>query len=209
MKTPFIVVDGLDACGKGTQLGLLEMRAKKDGHKIVRTREPGGEPLAEALRTLFKEMGMNANALTQSLMMWGSRSSYLGGVVWPALDAGTPVFSDRGDSSTLAYQIFAMQAPELEEEFWRMRKLVFGERAPTLYIIIDVPAEVARTRSLADTTHSSPFDKKPIDWFERVCQGFAEFERAAPATVVVIDGNRSPEEVFEDFYRIVSKECGW
>lgn len=209
MKTPFIVVDGLDACGKGTQIDLLEKRANKDGHKIVRTREPGGEPLAEALRTIFKELGMNASALTQSLIMWGSRSSYLERLVWPTLDAGTAVISDRGDSSTLAYQVFAMRAPELEEEFWRMRKLVFGERAPTLYIIIDVPAEVARVRSLADTTHSSPFDKKPLEWFERVRQGFAEFERAAPVDVVVIDGNRPPEVVFEDFYRIVSKACGW
>lgn len=209
MKTPYIVIDGLDACGKGTQLDLLEQRAEKENHKLMRTREPGGEPLAEGIRTLYKELGMASSPLTQFLMMWSSRSSYLDKTVRPALAAGTPVFSDRGDSSTLAYQIHAGQAPELEAEFWRMRKLVFGENEPSLYVILDVPAEVARVRSLADSTHTSAFDKKPVLWFERAREGFAAFAKALPDKVVIIDGNRPPEEVHEDFYRIVSEACGW
>ena len=211
MKAPYVVLDGLDGCGKGTQILMLAERARdKEGHKLLLTQEPGGVPLATEIRRLFKsDPGMEAGALTQSLLMWASRRAYLEGSVWPALDAGTPVVSDRGDSSTLAYQVYAKQAPELEEEFWRMRKLIFGERAPTLYIIIDVPAEVARARALADVAHSSSFDKKPLDWFERVREGFVVFAKAIPDKVVIIDGNRPPEEVQKDFYRIVSKACGW
>ncbi len=211
MKAPYIVVDGLDGCGKGTQILMLAERARdKGGRKLLFTKEPGGVPLATEIRRLFKSnLGMEASSLTQSLLMWASRRAYLEGSVWPALDAGTPVISDRGDSSTLAYQVYAKQAPELEGEFWRMRKLIFGERVPTLYIIIDVPAEVARTRSLTDNTHSSSFDKKPLDWFERVRDGFSVFAKAIPDKVVIIDGNRSPEEVQKDFYQIVSETCGW
>jgi dTMP kinase len=211
MKTPFIVVDGLDGCGKGTQILLFDERARlEERGKFLFTREPGGVPLATEIRYLFKsDLGMQASAMTQSLLMWASRRAYLEGSVWPALEKGTPVLSDRGDDSTLAYQVYAKQAPELEAEFWRMRKLIFEDRAPTLYIIIDVPAAVARERSLADKTHMSQFDRMPIEWFENVKKGFAAFANALPDQVVIIDGNRPPKEVHEDFYRVVGNACGW
>ncbi len=210
MKTPFIIIDGLDGCGKGTQLNLLKERASHEGRVFVFTREPGGAPLSEKLRELFKsDIGMKASAFTQSLMMWASRRNYLEEIVWPSLANNVPVISDRGDSSTLAYQVFAKQTPELEPEFWRMRKLVFGEQEPSLYIILDVPAEVARVRSLADGDHSSQFDIAPIDFYERVRAGFGAFAKALPDKVVVIDGDRSPEEIHRDFYRVVSEACGW
>lgn len=212
MKTPFIVVDGLDGCGKGTQLQLLLDRISSDGRKVVFTREPGGVPLSEEIRKLFKsELGLEASALTQSLLMWAARRNYLEKQVWPALENGTPVFSDRGDSSTLAYQVYAKNAPDLEQEFWRMRTLVFGNQAPTLYIFLDVPPGVAYKRTHEDKTRGeiSHFDAASLDFYERVRKGFFEFERVAPASVFIIDGNRPPEEIQKDFYRIVSNECGW
>jgi len=209
-SAPYIVLDGLDGCGKGTQLGLLMARAEIEGSTCILTREPGGAPLSESLRELFKSPeGVAASALTQFLMMWASRRNYLETVVWPALDHGLPVFSDRGDSSTIAYQIYAKAAPELEAEFWKMRKLVFGNREPDLYIILAVPPSVARDRALADKEHTSAFDVSPIEWYERVNQGFLAFAKAIPHQVVFVDGTRSPEEVHDDVSRIVARYCNW
>ncbi|MGB2580565.1 MAG: dTMP kinase, partial [Minisyncoccia bacterium] len=173
-KAPFIVIDGLDGCGKGTQLKLLSERATLAGHAYTLTREPGGAKLSEAIRELFKsDLGANASALTQFLMMWASRRNYLEQVVWPSLEDNIPVFSDRGDSSTLAYQVFAKNAPELEAEFWRLRNIVFAGIPPTCYIFLDVPPSIARERAVLDESRGelSHFDTKPLEFYGRVNDG--------------------------------------
>lgn len=212
MKTPYIVVDGLDGCGKGTQLKLLHERAIHEGHAHTLTREPGGAPLSEALRELFKsQMGANASALTQFLMMWSSRRNYLEEIVWPSLEYSVPVFSDRGDSSTIAYQVFAKNAPELEAEFWHLRNLVFAGKEPSLYLFLDMPPALARSRAMADETRGelSHFDTKPIGFYEGVYNGFRVFANHPRVNMVSVDATRSREEIHEDIYRIVSEACGW
>lgn len=211
-KAPFIVIDGLDGCGKGTQIKLLSEKATSAGHAYTLTREPGGAKLSEAIRELFKsDLGAKASALTQFLMMWASRRNYLEEVVWPSLEDNIPVFSDRGDSSTLAYQVFAKDAPELEKEFWRLRDLVFDGIAPTCYIFLDVPPATARRRVISDDTRDelSHFDSKPLEFYDRVNDGFLAFSRHCGVKVFIVDGTRSREEVHDDIYNIVSKQCGW
>ncbi len=210
MKTPFIVIDGQDGSGKGTQIRLLNERIEKDGRTAVFTREPGGVPLSEALRAVIKsDEGMSSDALTQFLMFWAARNEWVKQLVAPNLTKGIPIFSDRGDSSTFAYQVIAKNAPELKEEFWRLRDIVFGDYEPTSYIIIDVPAEVARTRSLLDSEHTSVFDKEHVDFYERVRQGFMMFSEKIPNSVIIVDGNRVPEIIHEEIYAMVSELCGW
>ena len=207
-KVPFIVIDGLDGCGKGTQINLLKERLKREWIKCVFTREPGGAPLSEALRELFKsELGVKASALTQFLMMWASRRNYLEEVVWPALEQGVPVFSDRGDSSTLAYQIYGKGAPKLEAEFWHHRELVFKGLAPTCYIFLDVPPEIARVRA-HERGEVSHFDAEMIEFYERVDKGFRVFAGHPKVKMISVDGTRSREEIHKDIYRIVLEELG-
>lgn len=198
-KAPYIVIDGLGGSGKTTQLNLLNRRTEEEGRQCIFTRDPGGAPLSEALRDLIKsELGGEASALTQSLLFWASRREYLEKVVWYANGRGLPVFSDRGDPSTLAYQIYGKQARELEDEFWRMRDLVFGTRKPDLYIFIDVSPEVAYAR----------IDAESIAFYERVHLGYLAF-RIRVINEVVVDGTRTPAEIHEEIYKIVSNDCGW
>lgn len=211
-KAPFIVIDGLDGCGKGTQIRLLGERAKREERSCAFTREPGGAPLAEELRELFKsDLGSNASALTQLLMVCASRRECLEKAVWPLLEQCVPVISDRCDSSTLAYQIYALNAPELEEEFWRLREVIFGDYPPSIYIFIGVPPNVARGRVVEDGTRGSltHFDAKPIEFYERVYKGFCAFANHPSIKTVFVDGTRTREEIHEDIYRIVSNACGW
>ncbi len=209
-KIPFIIIDGQDGSGKGTQIRLLKERIEKEHRTAVFTREPGGVPLSEALRTVIKsDEGMSSDALTQFLMFWAARNEWVKQLVVPNLTKGIPIFSDRGDSSTFAYQVIAKNTPELEEEFWRVREMVFGDYEPTLYIIIDVPAEVARERSLSDGEHTSAFDTEHVDFYERVRQGFRDFSKKAHTNVFFIDGTRTPEIIHKEIYSIVSELCGW
>jgi len=209
-QVPFIVFDGMDGSGKGTQMRLLEERSQKEQRKIVFTREPGGVPLAEELRTVFKSpLGMQADALTQFLLMWAARNEWMKKFVIPQVTNGFVVCTDRSDSSTLAYQVYAKEAHELEDEFWRMRRLVFAKHEPSLYVILDVPAETARERSLADSTHTSDFDVAPLGWYESVRTGFQAFVKGLPDKVVVIDGTRIPLQIHEEIYSIIARHCGW
>ena len=176
---------------------------------FVLTREPGGAPLSEAIRELFKsDLGGEASALTQFLMMWASRRNYLEQVVWSALEDNIPVFSDRGDSSTLAYQVYGKQKQKLEAHFWSHRNLVFDGHLPSLYILLDVSPVVARDRATirGDVSH---FDAQPVEFYERVYKGFHEFGKHPSVKMVLVDGTRSREEIHEDIFRIVCAECGW
>lgn len=211
-KTPFIVVEGLDGCGKGTQIKLFAERAQREGHEFLLTREPGGAAFSEELRKLFKsELGMQTSALTQFLTMWGSRRNFLEKCVWPSLRKYIPVLSDRGDPATLAYQVYAKQAPELEQEFWRMRQVVFGELSPTLYIFLDVTPKVARERMQKDAARGtlSGFDAAPLDFFERVYEGYLAFGNHPGVKMVTINGMRDAQAIHNEFYEVISKACGW
>lgn len=134
--------------------------------------------------------------------------------VLPALSSGTPVFTDRGDSSTYAYQVCAGERPELAELFFTMREQVFGETKPSCYIMLEVPPIVARDRALTDKNRdTSYFDEKSLEYYERVAQGFRDFGAAINRQkirdkVFFVDGMRGPDIVHKDIWRIVAKELG-
>ena len=204
VRAPFIVIDGQDGSGKGTQIRLLQEHLARERVKAVFTREPGGVPLSESLRMVIKsDDGMSSDPFTQFLMFWAARNEWVKQLVLPSLESGIPVFSDRGDSSTYAYQVRAQNALELEDEFWRLRDLVFGDCTPSAYIIIDVPAEVARQRSLADGAHISVFDNAQVEFYERVRQGFRVFENKALVDVFLVDGTQTINEVHENISYLV------
>lgn len=209
---PFIVIDGLDGCGKGTQIARLMARAEIEKNKCILTREPGGTPLAEELRSSFK--GGNAGAASvyvQFLIMWAARRDSLERVVWPLVESGVPVFSDRGDSSTLAYQVYGKGNMDLEREFWHYRNFVYGDRVPACYIFLDVSPEVARARVFADQNRGeiSHFDAEELTFYRNVYEGFRAFGSHPNVAMYSVDGTRSRDEVHEDIWEIVSRECGW
>lgn len=210
MSVPFIVIDGQDGSGKGTQIRMLKERLEKAGVQVIFTREPGGVPVAEEIREVFLSALRNdAPVLTQFLLMWAARSVWHRELVVPSILQGVPVISDRGDASTLAYQVAAQNAPELWDLFWEIRAFVYGRYYPSAYIFIDVPAEVARARAFADAGHTSTFDLKPLDFYEKVRGGFHEFTCIMDISSFVIDGTRSREEIHEEVYGIIAEQMGW
>lgn len=193
----YVVFDGMDGSGKDTQIKLLR---EKFPTTAVFTREPGGTPFAEEIRKIVRDnpLAGESTALNNFLLFWAAREDLMHHLVMPTLVSGKHVFSDRGDSSTLAYQICGEAHPELKNLFLRLRKMVFnGRHEPDLYVMFDLPAKVARERATRDAQRKlNHFDTRDLAYYERVREGFRSLETSA--RVERIDATHPPEEVHEE-----------
>lgn len=207
MTEKYVVFDGMDGSGKGTQIELLQ-QAFSDLF-VAFVREPGGTPFAEEIRELVRDnpLAGQSTALNNFLLFWAAREELQHNLIALKLRSGKHVFSDRGDSSTFAFQLCGEEHEELFGVFSLMRKLVFsakqGRRAPDLYIVFDLPAHTARERALQDanrtTTH---FDVRSIQYYERVREGFRTFAKHYPQTRFV-DAARTREEIHHDVLELL------
>jgi len=204
----FIVIDGMDGSGKGTQIKMLKERLA--GQPVLFTREPGGSPLGEEIREmLMRQEGNPSNPLSDFFLFFASRASHITETVEPARQKGTHVVCDRYDSSTYAFQIFGEERQELAELFDSVRRgLDPKPYHPDLYLFLDLPSEVAYVRRSQDATQAkSKFDVKPVEYHERTRQGFNSFaQHYGPAQFV--NAARTPAEIHEDVWRVVSRELG-
>lgn len=189
----FIVLDGGEGAGKGTQMRFLKgLLGEED---TVFTLEPGGTPLGQEIRnTLLKSKnGVGASAKTQFALFWADRADHMDRVVLPALRAGKNVISDRGDSSTFAYQIFGKLNHSLADLFWSVRDFYLREAFPDHYIFLDIDPVLGLTRKVAQPEEVNHFELQTIDFHQRVRSGFKVFLERVPHTV--IDASRPVAEV--------------
>jgi dTMP kinase len=203
-KGKFIVIDGLDGCGKGTQMEMLEEKLSLLG-EVILTREPGGTPYAEEIRGLILgDSAADTDAQTQFFLFLAARNEHMKKRVVPTLLTGTHVISDRADSSTWAFQMYGEESLFLRERFLESRKWVLGEYAPDLYIVLDLTPETAFERSKNDPGRKQThFDKKDIPYHTRVRAGFLEFSKFFP--VRIIDASRSKEEIHKDIFEAIQE----
>lgn len=205
MESKYIVFDGMDGSGKGTQMEFLR---KRIGDVAVFTREPGGTPFAEEIRKIVRDnpLAGKSTPLNNFLLFWAAREELIHNLVLPALISGKHVFSDRGDSSTFAFQLWGEEYGELYNLFLSLRKLVFDgheRREPDLYIVFDLPAEVARVRALADATRiKTHFDVRDSGYYQRVRDGFRAFAGYWP--VEFVDATATPEEVHRSVIEVLA-----
>lgn len=193
----FIVLDGMDGSGKGTQIKFLSAYFAKHAIPHHFTREPGGSPDAEKIRErIFSDETMSTEE--RFALMWESRSLHIQQTILPTLTEGKLVVSDRFDSSTWAYQIRGEKNNQLIEPFETLRQhMVEPVCSPALYIFFNLDPALSRARVLdAAKADQNYLDTKPVEFYERVCMGFQEFAQKYPA--VVLDASQSPERVFED-----------
>lgn len=186
----FITFEGIDGAGKTSHVNELERRWVAEGRDVVRTREPGGTPLAEALRELFLHRPMDA--LTEALLVFAARRDHLVTVIEPALARGAWVLCDRFTDATFAYQGagrgFDLRLLDTLESW------VQAGRQPDLTLVFDLPPEVAAGR-LSQARQPDRLESEDRLFFERVRQGYRQRVEAMPTRYAVIDAARTPEEV--------------
>ena len=189
----FITFEGIDGSGKSTQSRTLKASLEADGHNVILTREPGGSPGAEEIRHLVLTGEPDRwSAETEILLFTASRRDHLEKTIEPALKAGTTVISDRFADSTRVYQ--GATRGDLRSKVDQLHALMIG-REPDLTFIIDMDPEVALKRGLARNSGEDRFEDFGLPFQETLRHGFLSLAKAFPERCVLIDGNRSTEEI--------------
>ena len=186
----FISFEGIDGAGKTSHLDALESQLRQAGRDVVRTREPGGTPLAEKLRQSVLHDPMDA--LTESLLVFAARRDHLVQVIEPALARGDWVLSDRFTDATFAYQ-GAGRGFDLSV-LSTLEKWVQGQRQPDLTFLFDLPPEVAAAR-LSAARQPDRFEAQDTAFFERVRAGYQARMQADAQRFALIDASASPADV--------------
>ena len=192
----FISFEGIDGCGKSTQAHLLTNYYYTKGVDVLRTREPGGSPGAEAIRALLLTGTTDRwSAETELLLFTAARRDHLEKTIEPALLAGKIVICDRFADSTRVYQ--GATRGDLRRKVDNLHKEMIG-REPDLTLIIDVDPKIALARGLARNSGEDRFEDFGLVFQEKLRDGFLKLAEECPDRCIVVDGNRTTEEVFTD-----------
>ena len=188
-----IVVEGVDGSGKSLQARQLQQSFVASGEDAILTREPGGSPAAEDIRRILVEGEPEKwDSMTELLLMYAARRTHCRDTIWPALDAGKWVVSDRFADSSRAFQGIA---GDLGLDIVnQIHQISIGEFEPSLVIVLDIPEEIALQRAEQRGDNEDRFEKKGVDYQARVRAAYREIA-ATSQRYVVIDANDSIAEV--------------
>lgn len=191
----FITFEGIEGCGKTTQLQLLARRLEREGQLVTATREPGGCPIADQIRTILLDAGnMAITPLTELLLYAAARAQHVSEVVAPALAAGRIVLCDRFTDATIAYQGYGRKLDLVVID--QLNHLATGGTLPGLTVLLDCPAEVGLKRAIArinstQGAREERFELESLRFHQRVRDGYLQLARQEPERFVVINGAAS------------------
>ena len=188
----FISFEGIDGAGKTTHIDAVERAWRASGHDVVRTREPGGTPLAESLRELVLHQAMDP--LTEAMLVFAARRDHVQQVIRPALARGAWVLCDRFTDATFAYQ-GAGRGFDLGV-LTQLEQWVQDGLQPELTLLFDLSPSVAAAR-LRDARQPDRFEALDAAFFERVLSGYLARRDASPQRFALIQADASPTEVGE------------
>ncbi|SDI84302.1 dTMP kinase [Variovorax sp. OV700] len=194
----FLTLEGIDGAGKSSHLDAMEALFRGQGRTVVRTREPGGTPLAETLRGLILEQPMDP--LTESLLVFAARRDHVTRVIEPALARGDVVLCDRFTDATFAYQgagrDFDAQVLSTLERWVQGRADAPELLQPHITLWFDLAPEIAAQR-LAGARLPDKFESQPVEFFRRVAAGYAARAAADAERFVRIDASQTRDQVWQ------------
>lgn len=201
-----ISFEGIEGCGKSTQIVLLAERLRDAGKEVVVSREPGATPLGSQLRKLLLDPAYCPDALTELLLYLADRREHLRLVITPALQRGALVLVDRYVDSTWVYQGFARDEVE-SSLIERLNHLVVGEYWPELTFVLDCPARVGlarareRNREIGAEGVADRFEQRHLGFHDRVRQGFLVLAQAAKERFRVINADQGIEMIHNHIWQ--------
>ena len=193
----FVTFEGGEGAGKSTQLARLRDRLSAQGGRIVTSREPGGSPRAEAIRSaVLAGRARTAGPMAEALLFAAARADHVRTLIRPALSRGLTVLCDRFIDSTRVYQgeVGHVSRRLLEA----LERIATGGLRPDLTIVLDVPAgdglaRVARRRGAGEAPDR--FEGEATAYHAAVRQAFLALAAAEPDRCVVVDGAATPDQV--------------
>ncbi len=204
MSGTFISFEGIDGAGKSTHIEALSAAFVAQGRVVTRTREPGGTPLAERLRTMVLNDAMDP--MTEALLVFAARRDHIVQVIRPALARDELVLCDRFTDATFAYQGggrgFDWALLSTLEQWVQGGDTLLQ---PALTIWFDLPPAVAAAR-LTSARVPDRFEAQPQAFFEQVAAGYGRRFAADAQRFARIDANQTPEQVWLDVLAAVRQK---
>ena len=194
----FITLEGPEGSGKTTAVETAVNKLMEMGYQIVRTREPGGTPIAEQIRNVILDKNNTAmDPRTEALLYAASRRQHLVEKVWPALKEGKIVICDRYLDSSLAYQGGARGLGV--DNILNINLFATENTWPDLTLLFDIKPEIGLERIAKNANREvNRLDLEKIEFHNKVRQTFLDLSKRYPERFVVIDASQSREKVAED-----------
>jgi len=203
MKGKLIAFEGVEGCGKSTQLQLLAAYLRSKGLEVVETLEPGGTPIGQQVRSLLLSPDYEIDPVTETFLFSASRREHCLQVIKPALEAGKVVITDRFYLSTMAYQAYGGNVDLADIR--AMTKLATEGIEPDLWLIVDIEPEEGFRRKKGDK--ADRIEQKDLDFHRRVRAGFRELAEKRKSAVI-IDGMADKSVVEVRIRKAVSVRLG-
>lgn len=200
-KGLFITFEGIDGCGKTTQLNLLAEYLKYKNLEVVITREPGAKGLGEKIREILLNYDGEVSSNCEAFLFLADRAQHIDTIIKPAIEAGKIVLCDRHTDSTIAYQGYG-RGVDLER-LKMLNNLATSEFKPDLTFIFDIDVETSLSRvgKAKDRMESAG-----VEFFEKVRQGYLEIGKKEPERVKVISSKNTIENIFKQVKEIIEGE---
>jgi len=209
----FITFEGLDGCGKSTQLEKLAGKLRSHGREVTATREPGGTAISERIRALLLDtrvLGLNPSA--ELALMFAARAQHLYEVILPALEAGHIVLCDRFIDSSEAYQGGGRKLGS--QAVLDLDRVLCGNVKPDLTILLDCDVNISverarrRNRERPGALDEGRFERENRAFFTRVHAAYHEIARREPERVAVVDARGTPDETHRTILAVVNNKLG-
>lgn len=205
-KPLFISFEGPEGAGKTTVLNILiaELQQKL-GNKLVATREPGGNPISEAIRAILQPEDDNGlEKRTEALLYAAARRQHLVEIIQPALAAGKVVISDRYVDSSLAYQGGGRDLGV--EKIWQINQFAIDGLLPDLTIYLDVPSELGLARVTANRKGKiDRLDKESLAFHQKVRQTYLKLQSEFSDRIKIVDATQPLDKVVHDTRELINK----
>lgn len=207
----FLTIEGCEGAGKTTAVNVIKDWMSSRDMTFTETREPGGTPMAENLRSLLLDHGdEQVSDITELLLMFAARSQNLFHNIEPALERGSVVLCDRFTDATFAYQGGGRGLDNMQISI--LETLVQGERRPNLTILLDVEPVVglgrARDRAKTQGDALDRIEQEAMDFFNRVRNTYLERARRYPDQFEVIDAGQPLSAVKEQLLKVLKRRLG-
>lgn len=204
-KGLFITLEGPEGAGKTTIIDMLLNYYQEQEKQIIKTREPGGIPISEKIRSIILDpKHTKMDARTEALLYAAARRQHLVEKVIPALNSGAIILCDRFIDSSLAYQGFARGIDM--DEIWEINQFAIGDVMPelTIYFDLDPRVGLARINTTSDR-EINRLDLEKIEFHELVQEGYYKVIEKFPERIVKVDASKPLEQVFQDTVEIINQ----
>jgi len=192
-----VTFEGIEGVGKSTQVGRAAEHLRSRGVEVVVTREPGGTPLAEALRRIVLEPQQEVlDGISELLLMFAARSIHLANLIEPALRRGAWVLCDRFTDATEAYQ-GGGRGIDIRDVH-ALERIAQRGRRPDMTLLLDAPVDVAAARARARGSQTDRFEIERAEFFERVRAAYLTILAREPTRVRRVDATLGIESVAEE-----------